>query len=219
MSVFACECARSSAPFTAIEPPPPSVVVSSNGAGICCPTVRRSCTPTCRLRSASTAGGATLLSVTSIVALVSSSASIEKSAGAPGLREAAGGAFPVSWAVFAAGFGVAAIVAVATAGAAAVVVAAEVAVAVMVAVVVGVAAEVAVAAMVALAAVVVPARVGVAAAVCVAAAGLGSADGFAAIRLEAPGPGGVCMATGLGTAWGATAMGEGGLPAASEVKL
>ena len=72
----------------------------------------------------------------------------------------------------------------------------------MVAMVVGVAAEVAVAAMVAPTAVVVAVGVGVALAVCVAAAvadtlglgaadcvavaGLGSAGGFAAVRLEAP---------------------------------
>jgi hypothetical protein len=84
------ECARSSAPLTVIEPPPPRVVPNSNGAGVFWPTVRKSWSPTCRLRSASAAEGATLLSVTSTAALVSSNSSSETSAGAGGLGVAVG---------------------------------------------------------------------------------------------------------------------------------
>ena len=77
--------------------------------------VRKSLSPTCRLRSASVAGGATLLSVISTVPLVSANSSSDTSLGEAGLAvggagcgvlEAAGGAIAVSCAVFAVGVGV-----------------------------------------------------------------------------------------------------------------
>src|ERR1700682_2374731 len=128
MSVVTCECARSIAPLTAIEPPPPSVARRSRGVGAVWPTVRRFLSPTCRARIASAAGGATLLSVISTVALVSSSASIDRSVGPGGLAaavgcdalEAGGGACAVISALIAAGVvgaaGVCAVPGVAAAG-------------------------------------------------------------------------------------------------------